>query len=48
MICEKFLKVNVCPSYRLVSPEGNLIDAEVDARNLEGIMQLFNGIGLYH
>ena len=47
MICEKFLKVNVCPSYRLVSPEGNLIDAEVDARNLESLMKILNGIGHY-
>lgn len=41
---ERFLKVNAYPSYRLVSPDGNLIDADIDARNLEGLMKLLNGI----
>lgn len=40
---ERFLKVKSYPSYRLVSPDGNLIDADVDARNLEGIMKILNG-----
>ena len=42
MMCERFLKVKAYPSYRLVSRDGNLIDAEVDARNIEGIMKLLN------
>ncbi|MDE6522257.1 MAG: hypothetical protein K2L17_05520, partial [Muribaculaceae bacterium] len=44
---ERFLNVKAYPSYRLVSPEGNLIDADVDARNLESLMKILNGIGLY-
>ena len=41
---ERFLNVKAYPSYRLVSPYGNLIDAEVDARNLKRLMKLLNGI----
>ena len=48
IMCERFLNVKAYPSYRLVSPDGNLIDAYVDTRNLKGIMKLLNGIGLYH
>lgn len=45
---ERFLKVNSYPSYRLVSPDGNLIDADIDARNLEGLMKILNGIVCKH
>ncbi|MDE7420348.1 MAG: TlpA family protein disulfide reductase [Muribaculaceae bacterium] len=44
---ERFLKVKAYPSYRLVSCEGNLIDVDVDARNLESLMKLLNVSGLY-
>ncbi len=41
---ERFLKVSAYPCYRLVDPDGNLIDADVDARNIEGLMKLLNRI----
>lgn len=37
---ERFLKVSGYPSYRLVGPDGNLIDANVDARNLDTLIKL--------
>ena len=44
MMSERFLNVKAYPSYRLISPDGNLINADVDARNLESLMKILNGI----
>lgn len=37
---ERFLKVSSYPSYRLVGPDGSLIDVDVDVRNLDGLVKL--------
>lgn len=34
---ESYLKVNAFPSYRLIAPNGTLLDIKVDARNLTGL-----------
>ena len=34
---ERYLKVNSFPTYKLVDPQGNVLDMKVDARNLKSL-----------
>ena len=37
---ESFLKVKSFPTYKLIDPEGNVLDVNADARNIESIKNL--------
>ena len=37
---ERYLKVNSFPTYKLVAPQGNVLDMKVDARNLKGLEEV--------
>ena len=37
---ERYLKVNSFPTYKLVAPQGNVLDMKVDARNLKALEEV--------
>ena len=37
---ERYLKVNSFPTYKLVDPQGNVLDMKVDARNLKALEEV--------
>ena len=37
---ERYLKVNSYPTYKLVDPQGNVLDMKVDARNLKALEEV--------
>lgn len=41
---EKFLKVSSYPAYRLVDPDGNIVDVDVDGRNLDDLVKVLKRI----
>lgn len=43
-IFERYIKLSSYPSYRLISPEGNILDLDIDPRTPAGLARLIKAL----